>query len=292
MPTASKKVINAWCMYDWANSAYNLVITSTIFPAYWEYITGDNNPDTSADKLTFWGREYVNTAFYNYALSFAFLVVAIISPILSSMADYKGNKKSFMNFFLTMGSLACAAMFFFDRDTIPLGIVCVVIACIGYWASLVYYNSFLPEIAALEDRDRISARGFAYGYIGSVILQVICFVFVMKPDLFNIPADSNLPYKLSFLLVGLWWLGFAQVPLRRLPKSIPAGTAMKKNIITNGYRELRKVWQQLRLYQYLNGIWWRSSFTIWVYKQLCLLPLYMEKANYRFPQPILLLRYY
>jgi UMF1 family MFS transporter len=245
MPTAPKKVINAWCLYDWANSAYNLVITSTIFPAYWEYISGDNNPDTSADKVSFLGREFVNTALYNYALAFAFFIVAIISPILSSIADYRGNKKSFMNFFLTMGSMACAALFFFDRDTITLGIVCIVIACVGYWASLVYYNSFLPEIAALEDRDRVSAKGFAYGYIGSVILQVICFVFVMKPDLFNIPKDSNLPYKLSFLLVGVWWWGFAQVPLRRLPKSIPAGTDMKKNILTNGYHELRKVWQQL-----------------------------------------------
>ena len=245
MPTASKKVINAWCLYDWANSSYALVITSTIFPAYWEYISGDDNPDTKADTVTFFGREFVNTALYNYALSFAFLVVAIISPILSSIADYRGNKKSFMNFFLTMGSIACAALFFFDRDTITLGIVCVVIACIGYWSSLVYYNSFLPEIAASEDRDKVSARGFSYGYIGSVILQVICLLFVMKPDLFNIPKGSNLPFQLSFLLVGLWWWSFAQVPLRRLPNSIPAGTDSQKNIFTNGYQELKKVWQQL-----------------------------------------------
>ena len=243
MQTASKKVINAWCLYDWANSAYNLVITSTIFPAYWEYVTGDNNPETSADKVNFLGREFVSTALYNYALSFAFLIVAIISPILSSIADYRGNKKSFMNFFLTMGSMACAALFFFDRSTIPLGIFCVVVACIGYWASLVYYNSFLPEIAAPEDRDRVSARGFSYGYVGSVILQVICLALVMVPNLF--PKGSNLPFQLSFLLVGVWWWGFAQIPLRRLPKSIPAGTDLQKNILTNGYRELQKVWQQL-----------------------------------------------
>lgn len=245
MPTASKKVINAWCLYDWANSAYSLVITSTIFPAYWEYISGDNNPDTANDKVTLFGREFVNGALYNYALAFAFLIVAIISPLLSSIADYRGNKKSFMNFFLTMGSLACAALFFFDRSTITFGIVCMVIACIGYWSSLVFYNSFLPEIADPADRDRVSARGFAYGYIGSVILQVICFVFVMKPDLFGIPAGSNLPYQLSFLLVGVWWWGFAQLPLRRLPNSIPAGTDLQRNILTNGYYELRKVWQQL-----------------------------------------------
>ena len=245
MPTASKKVINAWCLYDWANSAYALVITTTIFPAYYEYISGDDNPNTTADKVNFLGREFINSALYNYALAFAFLVVAIISPILSSIADYKGNKKRFMNFFMTMGSMACAALFFFDRETITMGIICMVIACIGYWASLVYYNSFLPEIAAPEDRDRISAKGFSYGYVGSVILQLICFFFVMKPDLFNIPKGSNLPYKLCFLLVGVWWWGFAQIPLRRLPGSVPAGTDKQKNIFTNGYRELRQVWQQL-----------------------------------------------
>ena len=243
MLTAPKKVINAWCFYDWANSAYNLVITSTIFPAYWEHVSGDKNPDTTGDKVIFLGREFVNTALYNYALAFAFLIVAIISPILSSIADYRGNKKSFMNFFLTMGSMACATLFFFDENTITLGIACVVIACVGYWASLVYYNSFLPEIAAPEDRDRVSAKGFSYGYVGSVILQVICLALIMVPDLF--PKGSNLPFQLSFLLVGVWWWGFAQIPLRRLPKSIPAGTDMQKNIFTNGYHELRKVWQQL-----------------------------------------------
>ena len=243
MPTASKKVINAWCLYDWANSAYNLVITSTIFPAYYEYISGDKNPDTHPDTVRFLGREYVNTALYNYALAFAFLVVAVISPILSSIADYRGNKKSFMNFFLTVGSMACAALFFFDERTITLGIIAMVIACIGYWASLVYYNSFLPEIAAPEDRDRVSARGFSFGYIGSVILQVICLVLVMVPGIF--PEKSNLPFQVSFLLVGIWWWGFAQVPLRRLPKSIPAGTDLQKNILTNGYKELRKVWGQM-----------------------------------------------
>ena len=243
MQTAPKKVINAWCLYDWANSSYNLVITSTIFPAYYEVVSGDNNPDTKADKVVFLGREFVNTELDKYALSFAFLVVAFISSFLSSIADYKGNKKQFMNFFLTMGSLACAALFFFDKEHLELGIWCMIVACVGYWARLVYYNSYLPEIAAPEDRDRISARGFSYGYIGSVILQVICFVFIMTPGLF--PEGSNLPYQISFLLVGIWWWGFAQITLRKLPRSVPAGNNPQNNIFTNGYRELRKVWQQL-----------------------------------------------
>ncbi len=241
MVTAPKKVVNAWAMYDWANSAYNLVITSTIFPTYYEWATGDGDEKTK-DLVHFLGRDFVNTSLYNYALAFAFLVVALISPLLSSIADYKGNKKSFMAFFMSMGSIACASLYFYGKTNLGLGISCMIIACIGYWASLVFYNSYLPEIAAPEDRDRISAKGFSYGYIGSVILQVICFVFVLNEQWFS---DGSFPARLSFLLVGIWWFAFAQVPLRRLPRSIPAGTDENRSILTSGYKELQKVWKQV-----------------------------------------------
>ena len=248
MQTASRKVINGWAMYDWANSVYNLVITSTIFPTYFESMTGDGNDATKTDYVHFLGRNFVNTALYNYALAFAMLIVAFISPLLSSIADYKGNKKSFLNFFLTMGSLSCTALFFFtDTSTLFIGIPCMIIACVGFWASLVYYNSYLPEIAAPQDRDRVSAKGFTYGYIGSVILQVICFLFFYYPQLFGMKKDDAFASQLSFLLVGLWWFGFGQFSLSRLPKSVPAGTGNPEhNILSKGYRELQKVWNQLR----------------------------------------------
>ncbi len=246
MQTASKKVINGWAMYDWANSVYNLVITSTIFPAYYEAITGDDDKATMVDNIHFLGRDFVNTALYNYALAFAMLIVAIISPLLSSIADYKGNKKSFLNFFLTIGSISCAGLFFFDdKSSLGIGILCMIVACVGFWASLVYYNSYLPEIAAPEDRDRVSARGFTYGYIGSVLLQLICFVLVLKHKLFGFTEGDGSRY--SFLLVGIWWWGFGQFALNRLPRSIPAGAGdIQHNILTKGYRELQKVWNQLR----------------------------------------------
>lgn len=246
MQTAPKKVINGWAMYDWANSVYNLVITSTIFPAYFETITSQKNSETS--YVHFLGRDFVNTALYNYALAFAMLVVAFISPLLSSIADYKGNKKKFLNFFLTMGSIACAGLFFFTgKSTLPVGIICMVVACIGFWASLVYYNSYLPEIAAPEDRDRVSAKGFTYGYIGSVILQIVCFVFVFYPQLLGGNKDSLIQYQASFLLVGVWWWGFGQFSLSRLPKSVPAGTGdLQGRLLLKGYKELQKVWSQLK----------------------------------------------
>jgi MFS transporter, UMF1 family len=246
MQTATKKVINGWAMYDWANSVYNLVITSTIFPAYFEAITGDGNEATKADTVNFLGRDFVNTSLYNYAMAFAILIVAFLSPILSSIADYKGNKKNFLSFFSAMGSIACMSLFFFkDSGTLWVGILSMVLACICYWASLVFYNSYLPEIAAPQDRDRISARGFSFGYIGSVILQIICFVFVLKPTLFGTTESGA--SQLSFLLVGLWWLGFSRFSLSRLPQGKPLYEGVPTNVLTNGFKELRKVWQEVKV---------------------------------------------
>lgn len=245
MKTAPKKVINGWAMYDWANSVYNLVITSTIFPAYYEAVTGDGKSETPVDTVKLFGREFVNTALYNYALAVAFLIVAIMSPLLSSIADYKGNKKQFLFFFCTMGSIGCSALYFFDAHNLGYGLLCLIIACVGFWSSLVFYNSYLPEIAAPEDQDRVSAKGFAMGYIGSVILQVICFVFVLKPELFHITTGKA--SQISFLLVGIWWWGFGQFALSRLPKGIPIEQQGERgSIITHGYKELNKVWKQLK----------------------------------------------
>jgi len=224
-------------MYDWANSAYNLVITSTIFPAYFESVTDS--------KVRFLGREFSNMSLYMYALAFAFFIVAIISPLLSSIADTRGNKKNFMAGFFTLGSLSCMALFFFTGDNLTLGVVATVLACIGYWASVVFYNSFLPEIAAPEDRDRVSAKGFAYGYVGSVILQVICFVFVFKPELLGGDDKSTIQFRTSFLLVGIWWFAFAFFSLKRLPISQPSIANPGGRAFAKGYEELRKVWKQL-----------------------------------------------
>ena len=246
MQTASKKVINGWAMFDWANSVYNLVITSTIFPAYYEAMTAERTVD-GVSYVHFMGREFVNTSLYNYALGFALLIVALILPMLTSIADFKGSKKGFMTFFFTVGSIACSCLYFFkDLHTLWVGILCMIIACICFWSSYVFSNSFLPEIAAPEDRDRVSAKGFSYGYVGSVILQVICFTFVMKGEWFGISTESE-GSRISFLAVGIWWLGFGYFSMSRLPKPIAAGnTASPNNIITNGYSELRKVWNQLK----------------------------------------------
>lgn len=244
MQTASKKVINGWAMYDWANSAYNLVITSTIFPAYYDAITTtkDAAGKVLTHKVIFLGMEFENASLYNYALAAAYLIIAIISPILSSIADYKGNKKSFMRFFCYIGSLSCVVMYFFTRDTLTLGIVTCIVAAVGYCGSFVFYNSYLPEIAAEEDRDKVSAKGYAWGYIGSIILQLICFGLVFSPFF----SDDSVAPRLSFLLTGLWWAGFAQITFNRLPKGTPVQGFENRNILTHGFKQLSIVWNQAK----------------------------------------------
>jgi UMF1 family MFS transporter len=237
-----KKVIQSWAFFDWANSSYNLVITSTIFPAYYTIIT---TTAAHGDQVTFFGLKFTNTALSNYALSLAYLIMVILLPILSATADYRGNKKIFMKVFTYIGGIACMGLFFFKLDTLELGIICFIIAAMGYIGGVLFNNSYLPEIATKDQQDRVSAQGYAYGYVGSVLLQLICFVFVLKPELFGI-TDGSLPERISFLLVGIWWIGFAQISFNRLPAGSPNYTAINKNVVHSGFEELAKVWRQLK----------------------------------------------
>lgn len=233
-------------MYDWANSTYNLVITSTIFPAYYVAITSSKEAG-ALSYVDFFGIRIINTALQNYTLALVFFLVAILSPILSSIADYRGNKKAFMRAFTLMGALSCSALFFFTPDRIEYGIIFFALAALGFWSSLVFYNSYLPDIAAPEDRDRVSAKGFAMGYIGSVLLQIICFVIILQPAWFGLDAtDKTIGARMSFLLVGLWWFGFAQIPFKVLPSNTASNKKYKKNLLVNGFNELRLVWNQAK----------------------------------------------
>jgi UMF1 family MFS transporter len=239
MQTASKKVINGWAMYDWANSVYNLVITTTFFPAYFAAVTGTQNEEFK-NGIHFLGINFVNTELKDYVLSFGFLVIAILSPVLSSIADYKGNKKNFMRFFCYLGALSCSLMYFFDKSHVTLGLMCFMFAGIGFYGSQVFYNSYLPEIAVEKDMDRISARGYTMGYIGSVLMQMIGFALVISMP------NNPLPLKITFLLVGIWWVGFAQITFSRLPMSPRPERKARKHALINGFHELQMVWSQLK----------------------------------------------
>lgn len=235
-----KKLIGAWAFYDWANSVYSLVISTAIFPIYYIGVTGGNDVD-----VPFLGFTFKNATLYNYALSFSFLIVVLLSPVLSSLADYMGNKKTFMKFFCMMGSFSVMSLYFFTGiDTLWIGILFMILASVGFWGSLVFYNAYLIEVAHPEDHDRVSAKGFIYGYIGSEILLIISLMLQMKPDWFGI-SDPTLPARISFLVVGIWWISFAQYSFYYLPnntyKRKPA-----KDFILKGFKELLLVLNEVK----------------------------------------------
>ena len=231
----SKKLINGWAMYDWANSVYSLVITTAIFPIY--YLALTNGPDEKSQPISFFGLMVDNVSLLSYALSAAFLIIAVISPLLSGIADYSGRKKLFMQIFCYIGSASCAALYFFDSlANTELGIIAYGVAAIGFTGSIVFYNAYLPEVAFPHQQDRVSAKGFALGYIGSVLLLLVNLAMVMKPALFGLP-EGGLPARISFLMVGLWWFGFAQITFSRLPSNVYKKKATG-NYLFQGYREL------------------------------------------------------
>ncbi len=238
MSKSKKKTHFAWAMYDWANSVYSLVITSTIFPVYYNNVT---QTDSDNDLVSFFGFEVVNTVLYSWSISFSFLVIAVLSPLLSGMADSGGKKLTFMKIFATLGSLSCMALFFFDGSNLEFGIICSVLASIGYAGSIVFYNAFLPEISSVDEYDMLSAKGFALGYIGSVILLVINLLMIQVPELFYI-SDGGEAARLSFLLTGLWWLGFSMIPFSVLEDN-PYGRRYDRSLLLSGYREIRSVFK-------------------------------------------------
>ena len=237
----NSKTVTAWCMYDWANSVYSLVITSAIFPIYYKAVAVEGN----GDIVQFLGFSINNSVLYTYSLSFSFLIVALILPLLSGMADYAGKKKTFMKIFVSIGSLACIGLYFF-RDVADLewGILCSILASIGYSGSLVFYDAFLPEIVTMDRYDATSARGYSMGYYGSVILMVVCMFIITYFDSFGFGTEGD-AVRFTFLLVGLWWMGFSLITFRYVPEN-PYGRKPTGNIWTKGYAELLKVWRSLK----------------------------------------------
>jgi MFS transporter, UMF1 family len=253
MQTASKKVIRGWAMYDWANSVYNLVITTTFFPIYFTAVT---RKQFGSDIIPFLGRKFVNSSLYDYSLAVAYLFIALFYPVLTSIADTRGNKKSFMKFFCYMGSLGCALLYFFNGTNLWLGIICFMMASMGFVGSLVFYNAFLPEIAAPEDRDRVSAKGFSFGYIGSVILQLIGFALVIM-----LPGDPFLAPRITFLLVGIWWASFAQITFAALPETRSEGQ-IGTHIFSESFSAMKEVYLEIKklpiLKNFLRGYFFYS----------------------------------
>jgi UMF1 family MFS transporter len=237
-----KKLINAWAFYDWANSVYSLVISTAVFPIYYSNVTETfQNMD---EKITFLGTQWDPTTLYDYTLAFSFLIVAFLSPILSGIADYKGNKLGFLKGFCLLGSLSVMSLFFFEGEsTLWVAILFTILASIGFWGSIVFYNAYLPEVAHPEDQDRVSAKGFINGYVGSILLLILCLVLIEMHSSFGL--EKSLATRISFLLVGLWWLGFAQITYKKLPNH-KKEHANEGTVFWKGFDELKQVLKELK----------------------------------------------
>lgn len=226
-----KKTIKAWAIFDWANSAYALVISTAIFPIYFS--------EYAPDVITIFGSDYSDSTVYSYAVMLSYILIAILSPLLSGMADYGGRRLFFLKLFTIIGSISCILLYFFKGEPqLWLGTSAFILATIGFAGSIVFYNSYLPIIATEDRFDKVSAKGFSYGYVGSVILLVFILIMIQRPQWFGI-TDPQLPARIGFVLVGLWWLGFAQYSFKHLPKDnlIDTGT----NLFKKGFQELRIV---------------------------------------------------
>ena len=241
----SKKLLNAWAFYDWANSVYSLVIASAIFPIFY----GALFRVAGIEKVAIFGGEIARAPLISYTTSLAFIFIAIITPLISGVADYLGNKKVFMKFFCYLGAISCIGLYWFSLENIYVGLLCYFFGLVGFWVSFAINNSYLPDVAFPEQQDRISAKGFSMGYIGSVILLLFNLAMVMKPDFFNLVSDDSgaaeiKAMKYSFVSVGIWWIIFAQYSFYHLPRGYRK-EGERTNIILNGFKELKDVWRQL-----------------------------------------------
>lgn len=250
-----KKVLNAWAFYDWANSVYALVISSSIFPLFYGALFRIEDKES----INFLGIDTPSESVISYVTAFGFLIISIISPILSGVADYLGSKKFFLKLFCLIGSVSCMMLYFFNLENLYTGLFFYMMALIGFWGSLVFYNSYLPDIAFPEQQDAISAKGYSLGYIGSVILLIINLIMIMKSEVFGF-TDKLQPMKVSFLLVGIWWLGFSQISYRRLP-NFRNDKKINKQVLFSGFKELKQIFHQIKNYPVLKG--YLSAFFVY-----------------------------
>ncbi len=268
------RLINAWASFDWSNSVYNLIVTTAIFPIYYLSTT---QTAFGGDTVQFFGIQVVNSVLYSYAISFSFLVIVFLAPVLSGIADFSGRKKRFMQFFTYLGSLSCIGLYFFTGENVEYGIACAIFASIGFAGSLVFYNAFLPEIATEDKMDRVSARGFAMGYTGSIILLVINLVLFMKSDLFGF-ENGAAATRFGFILVGLWWMGFAQIAFFYL-EDRATGKPITLGILGNGLKELKKVYRVVKdkkvMLRFLTAFF---IYSMGVQTVMLLAPLFGDKV--------------
>jgi MFS transporter, UMF1 family len=230
------KTMNGWAYFDCANSAHSLVIATAVFPPYFDAIA----PKT----IQILGQNISSSAMMAFAITLSYGIMAFFSPPLSGIADYGGKRKFFMRIFTYIGALSCIAMYFMEKpEEWFIGWLMYVLAMIGYAGGVVFNNSYLPLIATPDKFDSLSARGFTYGYLGATLLLVVNLAMILMYDKLGFP-DASIPTRLAFVMVGVWWLAFANITFKRMPPD--NNTPLSKGVFWKGFGEIVKVWNTVK----------------------------------------------
>jgi UMF1 family MFS transporter len=224
----------AWAWYDWANSVYFTTVITAVFPSFYSTYAAAGLEPAQA------------TARFGLITTVSVAVVAIMSPVLGALADYSGIKKTLLAFFMSVGVLACAAMIFITEGNIVLASLLFLIGNIGVSGSLVFYDSLLPHVAKPEETDRVSAAGYAMGYVSGGVMLLINLAWILRPELFGFDSSVS-AIRASFVAVGLWWAVFSLPLFRTVPEPASAGAPVS---IAAAFRRLGRTLQEIRTYRH------------------------------------------
>ncbi len=243
-----QRIVNAWCMYDWANSAFATTVMAAFLPPYFSNVAAAHLPKYRASSI--WG----------YAVALSMLFTALLGPILGAIADHTGTKKRFILTFLSVAVLFTGLLFFIREGDWQAAAIFYVLASIGNAGANIFYDSLLPHVARPHEIDQVSIKGFALGYLGGGLLLVVNLLWYIKPDWFGFP-NGNVAVRASFLSVAIWWIVFSIPLFRRVPEPPPSLEDRTINPVRAGFRRLKRTFREIRRYEQL----FKFLIAFWLY---------------------------
>ena len=232
-----KREIFGWAMYDWANSAFSTTVV-TVFLGPYLATLASNAAKAYPDGLVRLGNiPIAPDSFFPYCISLSVVLQVFFLPILGAIADYSHRRKQMMQLFATIGAVSTILMFFLSDQIWWMGGLLFLIANLAFGASIVFYNSYLPDIASEDQRDRVSSFGWAMGYLGDGILLVLNLAFYLLHDKLGVPTD--LAVRINLASAGVWWISFSfftwmRLRSRQAAKKLPQG----QSYVGVGFRQL------------------------------------------------------
>ncbi len=244
-PVNDKREIFGWAMYDWANSAFSTTV-GTVFLGPYLAALAENVAKTSADGLAhFFGIPVAPDSFLPYAVSFSVGLQVLFLPVLGAVADYSHRRKELMQIFAFIGAIATIAFFFVTEPLWWLGGVLFVVANLSFGAAIVFYNSYLPDIASEEERDRVSSYGWALGYLGGGLLLFLNLMFYQFREALGV--STGLAIRINLASAGVWWMGFSFITWARLrPRHAARQLPEGETYISVGFKQLWRTLKEIK----------------------------------------------